>query len=190
MNRGVLEAVRELAERVSAGLREGTVVDAYLAGGTATFIHLQRIGSPCASEARYSEDADIHFNRPLVLADDVVVRYQDDEGEERLLALDQTYAIDIGLRHPDCFADAELLFESENGRLRLHLLSATDLAVTKTGRFQDHDRQDIQLLARAGLLRSQEFRKRAIEALAYLATDPAMVKINIDDAVELIDQAD
>jgi len=26
---------------VSAGLREGTVVDAYLAGGTATFVHLK-----------------------------------------------------------------------------------------------------------------------------------------------------
>ena len=35
MARGVFEALRELVERVSAALREGTVVDAYLAGGTA-----------------------------------------------------------------------------------------------------------------------------------------------------------
>ena len=189
MARGVIEAVRELVERVSAAIREGAVVDAYLAGGTATFLHMDRVNSPQASEARYSEDADIQFSRSLVLGDDVVVRYEDDDGEERLLALDRTYTIEIGLRHPDCFEDAEFLFASSNGRLRLYLLSAIDLAVTKAGRFQDHDQQDIQLLAKAGLLRSDVFRNRAIAALDYLATDPAMIEINIEEASELIERA-
>lgn len=35
--------------------------------------------------------------------------------------------------------------------MRLRLLSATDLAVTKVGRFQDHDRQDIGLRLRLGI---------------------------------------
>ncbi|MEX2498754.1 MAG: hypothetical protein WD397_07755 [Wenzhouxiangellaceae bacterium] len=91
---------------------------------------------------------------------------------------------------PECFEDAEFLFASANGRVRLSLLSSVNLAVTKTGRFQDHDdRTDIELMARAGLLDRESFRQRAIEALDYLATDPAMVRINIDEAAELIEAA-
>lgn len=110
--------------------------------------------------------------RALILGDDVVVRYVDHSGEERLLALDSSYSIDIGLRHPDCFNDAEYLFDSSNGRLRLYVLNPLDLGVTKTGRFQDHDKVDIGLMAKASLLDAENFTKRARDALEYPATDP------------------
>ena len=186
MHQGLPDALRELVERVSGSIRSGQVVDAYLAGGVATYLHVRRAGGSLAAQARYSEDADIHFGRALIPGDDVVVRYVDHSGEERLLALDRSYSIDIGLRHPDCFDDAEYLFDSSNGRLRLYMLNPLDLAVTKTGRFQDHDKADIALMARAGLLDAENFTERASEALEYLATDPAMVAINIDEAAELI----
>lgn len=189
MKQGLIEALREVVERLSGDLREAIVVDACLAGGIATFVHLHRSGGLPAGEARYSEDADIHFSRTLVLSDDVVVGYRDHRGEARLLALDRNYRIDIGLRHPGCFDAAELLFESDNGRLRLHVLTATDLAVTKAGRFHDHDREDIRLLAAAGLLNPAEFHKRAVEALAHVATDPTVVRINLDVATALIQDA-
>lgn len=188
MTQGLLAALREVIERVSVKIRPDEVVDAYLAGGAATHVHLQRAGGLSAEELRYSEDADIQFSRSLMLGQDVVVRYEDDSGDERLLALDRSFSIDIGLRHPDCFDDAEHLFDSRNTRLRLHVLSPLDLAVTKAGRFQDHDRIDIEHLSRAGLLDAGAFRKRAREALAYLATDPAMVEVNIDEAGDLIDK--
>lgn len=76
---------------------------------------------------------------------------------------------------------------SSNGRVRLHILDPVDLAVTKAGRFQDHDREDIRLLARAGLIEGEAFARRAREAIEYLATDPAMVEINPDEARALID---
>jgi len=186
MKPGLLGAVEELVERVAEAIRPGQVVDAFLAGGTATCIHLQRAGGAAATEARFSEDADVHFNRPLALADDIVVRYADTDGEDRVLVLDRTYTIDIGLRHPDCFEDAIHLLDSQNGRLRLHILSPLDLAVTKVGRFQDHDRQDISLLARAGLIESTDFDRRAKEALKYLAKDPSPVELSIAKASELI----
>lgn len=189
MKPGLIGAVEELVERIAKAIRPDQVVDAFLAGGTATCIHLQNAGGEAASEARFSEDADIHFNRRLALADDIVVRYTDAGNEERVLALDRTYSIDIGLRHPDCFDDAIHLLDSRNGRLRLYILSPLDLAVTKVGRFQEHDRKDISLLARAGLIESAAFDRRAKEALEYLATDPTPVEINIAEASELMRQA-
>ncbi len=39
---------------------------------------------------------------------------------------------------------------------------------------------------RAGLLDAASFQQRAGEALDHLATDPTLVQINIDEAVELI----
>jgi len=188
MHQGPLEALTEIVERISTRVREGGTVHAFLAGGTATFLHLARTGKSLAQQARHSEDVDIHFAQRPVLDDDIVIRYEDAEGQERLLALDQTYSIDIGLRHPDCFDDAEFLFKTRNGRLHLYVLNPMDLAVTKVGRFQDHDQLDIQLLARANLLDAAKFEQRATEALDYLATDPAMIKINIGEAVTLIQE--
>ncbi len=179
-------ALHELLDRIAGQVRADQEIDAFLAGGVATYMHLQKAGGVTAEAARYSEDADIHFGRPLILGDVPVVAYRDRDGNERMLALDGSYTIDIGLRHPECFDDAEFLFASDNGRVRLYLLSPLDLAVTKTGRFQDHDRTDIELLARESLLEAETFRQRATEALNYLATDPAMVRINIDEAAELI----
>lgn len=189
MQESMEQALQELLDRIAGQVRADQVLDAFLAGGVATYLHLQKAGGASAAAARYSEDADIHFGRSLVLNEVPVVAYRDRHGSERMLALDGSYTIDIGLRHPDCFQDAEFLFASENGRVRLCLLSPLDLAVTKTGRFQDHDRMDIELLAKAGLLEAEAFRQRATEALDYLATDPAMVRINIDEAAELISAA-
>lgn len=180
------QALRVLINRIAGQVRADQAIDAFLAGGIATYLHLQKAGGAAAEAARHSEDADIHFGRSLILNELPVVSYKDRDDTERMLALDGSYTIDIGLRHPDCFEDAEFLFASNNGRVRLYLLSPLDLAVTKTGRFQDHDRKDIELMARAGLLETEAFRQRATAALDYLATDPSLVRINIDEATELI----
>lgn len=183
------QALRALINRISELVRSDQVIDAYLAGGVAAYLHLQKAGGKPAEAARCSEDADIHFNRSLMLHELPVVAYKDSQGKERMLALDGSYTIDIRLRHPDCFDNAQFLFTSDNSRVRLHLLSPVDLAVTKAGRFQDHDRMDIELMAQAGLLEAESFHKRATEGLDYLATDPTMVRINIDEAAKLIEEA-
>ena len=186
MERNLRTALQELIDQIAKSVRPDQVVPAFLAGGTATWLHLNKSGGSHADKARYSEDADIHFGRSLVFDKNIAIAYRDGSGEQRMLALDGSYSIDIGLRHPDCFEDAEHFLSSENGRIQLYLLSPLDLAVTKAGRYQDHDRTDIALLAQAGLLDATSFRQRAAEAVDYLATDPAPVQINIDEAVELI----
>ena len=187
MESSLTDALQALVDRIAESVRPDQIVPAFLAGGTATWLHLHKMGGSHADQARYSEDADIHFGRSLLFDRNIAIAYADDGGEPRLLSLDESYSIDIGLRHPDCFEQAEYFLSSTNGRIRLYLLNPLDLAVTKTGRFQDHDRIDIALMAGAGLLDAKNFRQRATEALDYLATDPAMVQINIDEAVELIE---
>jgi len=186
MHQGPLEAMREIVERVSSRVRQEQSVNAFLGGGTATFLHLSRVRQSLALQARHSDDADIHFEQRLLLHDDIVVRYLDTKKHERVIVLDRTYSIDIGLRHPDCLEDAEYLFTTENGRAHLYVLSPLDLAVTKVGRFQHHDQLDIRLLARAGTLNADSFEKRALEALDNLATSTAMAQIHIDEAVVMI----
>ncbi|TVQ38914.1 MAG: hypothetical protein EA370_05345 [Wenzhouxiangella sp.] len=107
MSTGPYRALRDLTNRISDQVRTGQVIDAYLAGGMAAYLHLQKAGGKPAEAARYSEDADIHFNRSVMLHELPVVAYKDSEGKERMLALDGTYTIDIGLRHPDCFDNDE-----------------------------------------------------------------------------------
>ena len=187
MQHSLKGALQAMVDRIAEFVRPDQIVPAFLAGGTATWLHLKERGGSHADQARYSEDADIHFGRALVFDRNIAIAYEDDGGEQRLLSLDGSYSIDIGLRHPDCFEEAEYFLSSKNGRIRLYLLNPLDLAVTKTGRYQDHDRTDIALLAGAGLVDADRFRQRATEALDYLATDPALVQINIDEAVELIE---
>lgn len=188
MKPGLREALEEIIERVSKEVREGVAVDAYLAGGVAVYVHTAG-KLPATDELRYSEDADIYFKRPVSIPDDVVVVYQDQHGRERALILDRNYNPELGPCHPDAFERATPLFTSKNGRLHLKILAPVDLAITKVGRFQDHDRQDIEALARCGLLNAEEFRKLAQEATDYLATDPTPVLANIRDAVKLVESS-
>ena len=139
MQDDLVKALRELLDRISEQVRDDQIIDAFLAGGVATYLHLQNAGGPPAEEARFSEDADIHFGRSLLLQEVPVVAYTDSGDEERMLTLDGGYTIDIGLRHPDCFDNAKFLFASTNGRIRLNLLSPLDLAVTKAGRLSPPD---------------------------------------------------
>jgi hypothetical protein len=187
MRRGPGQALQEVIDRIGRQIRPDQQVTAYLAGGMATYVHITRHAGAAPVEAvRYSDDVDIQFARPMTIEDDIVVAYRDESGQERMLALDRNYSIDLGLRHPDVFDDAPHLLNSANTRLRLHILTPLDLAVTKAGRFQDHDQVDIGLLARSGLIDSDRFRTRALEAVDYLATNPKPVLANIDDAVEMI----
>jgi len=67
------------------------------------------------------------------------------------------------------------------------VLSPVDLAVTKLSRFADQDREDIELLAKRGLIDSASVRKRAEEALGGYVGDVGSVRTSIDIACRLIE---
>ncbi len=179
------QAIQEVIDRISSTIREGRVVDSMLAGGIAVFIHVTK-RKELLKEARYSDDIDIEFGSRMAIPDDIQVLFEDEAGTERTIVLDRNYTAALGLLHPHAFADSRKFLVSANKRLNLRLITPLDLAVTKVGRFSDHDRHDLRLLAKAGLVNAGDFRSRATEALDYYATDPTHAKLNIEEAVELI----
>ncbi len=167
-------------------IRQDQVVDSMLVGGVAVYIHVTTHARQLSGEARYSDDLDIEFGSRMTIPDDIQVLFKDDAGTERTIVLDRNYTSAIALLHPDAFNESTAFMVSANKRLNLRLITPLDLAVTKVGRFLDHDQHDLKLLAKAGLLNADRFRSRAIEALDYYATDPTHVKMNIEEGVDLI----
>ena len=157
-----------------------------LVGGIAVYMHVTRSTEARLLKPRYSDDVDIDFISKVAIPDDIQVLFTDDAGSERTIVLDRNYSSAIALIHPDAQKDSLEFMFSSNRRLELRLISALDLAVTKTGRFADHDQYDLKIMAEAGLIDVQPFRHRATEALDYYATDPTHVKMNIEQAAELI----
>jgi hypothetical protein len=154
----------------------------YIAGGAALYL---------LTGARVSEDVDAVFSRRLLLGDDLEVSYQDADGRARVLYLDRNDDDTLGLLHQDAYDEARPVeLPGVDPRiLDVRVLAPVDLAVTKLARFADQDREDIERLAREGLLDGAEVRKRAAEALAGYVGDAGPVRHSIDIAARVVEDA-
>lgn len=145
----------------------------YLAGGLA-------VNYWCRT--RYSEDVDAAFSRKLLLdAGDITAKYRRADGQQALLYLDPNFSTSLTLMHEDYDKNA-VPWENignERRRVHLHVLSPIDLAISKTSRLNDQDRQDVIALAQEGLLDAETYREKAEEALAYYVGDVRFVQANI-----------
>ena len=70
-------------------------------------------------------------------------------------------------------------------RIRVHVLSPVDLAVSKVARFADNDKEDIAALVRLGLTTANEIEQRATSALAGYIGGQALLRLNLRDALAL-----
>ena len=75
---------------------------------------------------------------------------------------------------------------SRAGQIIIHVMTPLDLAVSMIARSSDLDREDIKVLAQAGLIRSADLEERAAEALRQYAGDTTFIMTNIRDAVDLV----
>jgi hypothetical protein len=75
-------------------------------------------------------------------------------------------------------------------RLRVHVLSPVDLAVSKIARFADTDKEDIAALVRLGLTSAEAIEGRATDALTAYVGGQALLLRNLQDAVALARQAE
>jgi hypothetical protein len=153
-----------------------------LAGGAAVHMY--------TPHARMSGDLDAEFQGRVLLPSDLLVSYTDDDGTPRTLSLDSNYNTTLGLMHEDYVQDSVDLGEHANGMIRLRMLSALDLAVSKISRLADNDREDIRLLAENGFITSADLRRRALEALEYYVGYPQSVRLNIADAVAIVQEVE
>lgn len=134
---------------------------------------------------RMSVDSDITWSHRVLLPPELqsfVV--QDEEGLPQVVNIDSSFMDAIGLFHPDWKDDCEEVTRIRS--LVVKVISPTDLAVSKIGRFADRDREDICTLARQRLIEVERVRCRAREALDYFIGDPIWVRHNLTDALELI----
>jgi hypothetical protein len=182
-----VKAFAEIAARIAAPLaaadRAKLPVKMYLAGGAA--VH-------CYTGARTTGDIDAVFSRRLLLPDDLDVNYIDAKGQARLLYFDRQYNDTLALMHEDAQDDAIPLplVGVDPKLLEVRLLAPVDLAVSKIGRFEVHDQEDIAALARERLITAKEVRKRAEEALRGYVGSVSGVRVSIELAMQLIAQAD
>jgi hypothetical protein len=178
------KAFQEVLSRVQQALagartRKGPV-QMFIAGGAA--MHL-------LTGERVSEDIDASFSRRMIFDEDISVSYRDADGRARLLYLDRNYNDTLGLMHEDAYADSRKLAVPgiDKKLVEVRVLSPLDLAVTKLSRFGDQDRNDIEKLARRGLVDSGSLRKRAEEALGGYVGRLESVRTSIDVACRLVD---
>lgn len=178
------EAFNEVLSRVQQSLKDsqpGAIpIRMYIAGGAA--LHL-------LTGARVTEDIDASFSKRVLFNEDIEVSYRDPDGRARLMYLDRNYNGTLGLLHENAYDESRPVNVPgiDKNLLDVRVLSPVDLAVTKLARFTDQDREDIQLLARKGLVDSAAVRKRAEEALAGYVGNVAPVRTSIDIACRLID---
>ena len=176
-------AFAELMSRIEASLGKykGPAVAVYVAGGAASHIY---------TGSRLSADIDATLGRRLLLPEDLQVMYKDQDGKHRTLYFDRQYNDTLGLMHDDAHADSVSIDVPGVNRKRLdvRVLSPVDLAVSKLARYADPDLEDIEALARAGLLESKELRQRAEEALMGYIGRVNDVRLSIDQACRMVDE--
>ena len=154
----------------------------YIAGGAA--VHLLTGG-------RVSADIDAAFSTKVLFDDEISVAYRDLDGRARMLYLDRNYNDTLGLMHENAYADSRKLDVPgiDSNVIEVRVLSPLDLAVTKLSRFGDADRDDIEKLAKMGLIDSVSLRRRAEEALGGYVGNLDSVRASIDIACRLVDAA-
>lgn len=179
-------AFRELAERIEQVLvntpKRNLPIKMFVAGGAALHFY---------TGARVSQDVDAVFSRRIVLPENLEVAYRDADGAARLLYFDRQYNDTLGLLHEDAQADSvPLSIEGIDQKiLEVRLLAPVDLAISKVGRFAEHDRADITALASRGLIEARSFRRRAQEAAVAYVGDTVRLQGAIDMACHLITDA-
>lgn len=178
------KAFQEVLSRVQqalAGARaQAGPVRMFIAGGAA--LHL-------LTGERVSEDIDASFSRKVIFDGEIAVSYRDADGRSRVLYLDRNYNDTLGLMHEDAYKDSRKLDIPgiDQRVMEVRVLSPLDLAVTKLSRFGDQDRDDIEKLARMGLIDSGSLRRRAEAALAGYVGRLEAVRTSIDVACRLVD---
>lgn len=180
---GYRAAFESLLRRVQQHLAEipaaALPIRMYIAGGAALHIH---------TGSRVTMDVDAAFSRRVLFADDLSVSWRDEAGRARALYLDRNYNDTLGLMHEDAHDDAMRIEVPgvDPSILEVYILSPLDLAVSKIARFSEQDRNDIETLARAGLIDDAALRRRATEAMDGYVGDLRSVALSIELACKMV----
>ena len=169
------EGLRELFKQLELRLALRSPVNVYLAGGMA--VHLYTAN-------RVTTDVDAEFAGRVYLPNDLMVEVTLEDGTQQVVYLDTNYNSTFALMHED-YQDDSIPVDLGVERIRVHVLSPVDLAVSKVARFADNDKVDIAALVRLGLTTANEIEQRATSALAGYIGGQALLRLNLRDALAL-----
>lgn len=178
-----VDAFLEIARRISESLKhlpkKALPIHMYVAGGAALHFY---------TGERVTQDIDAAFSKRIALPEKLEISYRAADGAAQLLYLDRQYSDTLALIHEDAYRDSEPLALPglEPEFLDVRLLTPTDLAVSKIGRFTSQDRDDIAALARHGLVHSASLRTRAEEAVGNFVGDTTRLRGNIETACRIV----
>jgi hypothetical protein len=174
------EVLARVQEQLKASQPGVFPIRMYIAGGAALHV---------LTGERVTADIDATFSKRVLFSEDIEVSYRDPDGRARLMYLDRNYNDTLGLLHEKAYDDSKPIDIPgiDRSLMEVRVLSPVDLAVSKLARFTDQDRQDIELLAKKGLIDSAAVRKRAEEALRGYVGNVTSVRTSIDIACRLID---
>ena len=167
-----------MLDKIDAWLRDGGYageqIDMFLAGGMA--LHFW-------TGARYTEDVDASFSKPLLLpANDLIVEYQRECGADSTLYFDANFNDTFALMHPDYRENAVEWdgIGNDDRLVRLRVLTPVDLAVSKISRYSEQDRKDILLLASSKHFSGDDLKRHAEAALDYYVGNMNNIRLTID----------
>lgn len=171
-------AVEKLLQQVSLAVFSGAApaspVVVVVAGGAA--VHLY-------TGSRVSKDLDAEFLARM-LRPNVVVAYADTDGTQRTVHLDVAYSSTLGVMHEDYLERAAPSGWTASG-FDVRVLAPVDLAISKLGRWAEHDQADVRSLVDAGLLNRDSFERLANEALSYYVGKVTPVRTNLVEALAM-----
>jgi len=175
MGQAVLEALRQVNETIVENITAAGPgqFKAYVFGGAA--LHL-------LTNVRGSADIDVEVVASSRLdLSDIVVTYQDSDGQQLLLVIDTEFHTGIsGMLHDDYRENAIPLEHNPDAPLHTFVLSPLDLAVSKLDRLAANDQNDIEALFKCGLFTVEELSDHALDALEAAIGPQVRLKGNID----------
>jgi hypothetical protein len=174
------DGLRHLFQQLEDRLSLSSPLTAYLAGGMA--IHLYTAN-------RVTADVDAEFSGKFFMPSDIMAQVTLEDGSSQLVYFDTNYNSTFALMHEDYQQD---VMDVDLGLSMVHVkvLSPVDLAVSKIARLADNDKEDIVALVQLGLTSSEEIEQRATEALVNYVGNLQMLRLNIQDAVDLAKAAE
>lgn len=161
-------------------------VKVYLFGGCAIHLH---IGNRASNDID-SELEPIQKLKPVSTLETAIksVGFDDEEGDYCMLDFDGNFNPTIAPIHPDYKERSSLLHLTQSKLVSLYLVSAVDIAVSKLGRFESVDREDIVNLFQNNMFTIEDFRETAEEAKNYCGVATDKLEFNIDMAINLLQE--
>ncbi len=161
-------------------------VSVYIFGGCAMHMH---------TGTRTSNDVDAELQsvkelKPVNAIKQAIqsVDFDDEEGFPRSLDWDGGFSPSIASIAAGYEERAALIHKTKSKLVFLYLVSAVDIAVSKIGRLETCDRQDIKALYRNHLFTLEEFVETAEIARDYCTTAINKLEFNIKMAINLLNE--